>query len=225
MGNIIERLLPNVYWDTVWEATIETLNMTGISLLLTALIGIPLGILLYMTDRGNVWENRTFYTITGTIVNILRSIPFIILIILLIPYVRAIMGSALGIKSAIPALVIGAAPFYARLVEIALREIPKGIVEAAKAMGASNYMIILKVLLPESRPALLSGITVTGIALIGYTAMAGIVGAGGLGYLAFRDGYQRGHQDVIWICTIIIILLVQIFQTIGDLIVKKIDKR
>jgi D-methionine transport system permease protein len=178
-----------------------------------------------MTAKGNLLENRLFYTATGTLVNILRSIPFIILIILLIPYVRSIMGSALGIKSAIPALVIGAAPFYARLVEIALREIPKGIVEAAKAMGASNYMIIFKVLLPESRPALLSGITVTGIALIGYTAMAGIVGAGGLGYLAFRDGYQRGHQDVIWVCTIVIILLVQIFQMIGDLIVKKIDKR
>jgi D-methionine transport system permease protein len=225
MMNIIETFLPNVYGDTLWAATLETLYMTGVSLLLTALIGIPLGILLYMTSKGNLWENELFYTVSGTIVNILRSIPFIILIILLIPYVRIVMGSALGVKSAIPALIIGAAPFYARLVEIGLREIPKGVIEAAKSMGASSFSIIFKVLLPESRPALISGITVTGIALIGYTAMAGIVGAGGLGYLAFRDGYQRGYEDVIWVATIVIILLVQIFQMIGDLIVKKIDKR
>jgi D-methionine transport system permease protein len=225
MMSIIETFLPNVYGDTLWAATLETLYMTGVSLLLTALIGIPLGILLYMTAKGNLWENELFYTVSGTIVNILRSIPFIILIILLIPYVRIVMGSALGVKSAIPALIIGAAPFYARLVEIGLREIPKGVIEAAKSMGASSFSIIFKVLLPESRPALISGITVTGIALIGYTAMAGIVGAGGLGYLAFRDGYQRGYEDVIWVATIVIVILVQIFQMIGDLIVKKIDKR
>jgi D-methionine transport system permease protein len=221
----ITELIPNVYGDALWEATVETLYMTGFSLLLTALIGIPLGLLLFMTAKGNLWENKLVYSTTGTIVNIFRSIPFVILIILLIPYVRVVLGTGLGVNSAIPALVIGAAPFYARLVEIGLREIPKGVIEAANSMGASSFQIIYKVLIPESRPALISGITVTGIALIGYTAMAGIVGAGGLGYLAFRDGFQRNYQDVIWVATIVIILLVQIFQMVGDLIVKKIDKR
>ncbi|EGL82692.1 ABC-type transporter, integral membrane subunit [Caldalkalibacillus thermarum TA2.A1] len=225
MMEIWEALFPNVYLEELWAATYETLYMTVVSLFFTALLGIPLGVLLYMTARGNPWENRLFYSVTGTIVNIFRSIPFIILIILLIPYVRLMFGVGYGMSAAIPALIVGAAPFYARLVEIAFREIPKGVVEAAQAMGASNRQIIFKVLLPEAKPALVSGLTVTGIALIGYTAMAGVVGAGGLGYYAYRMGFQMNYQDVTLIATVAIIIIVQLFQMVGDLIVKAIDKR
>lgn len=225
MINTLFAFLPNVYWDDVWEATVETMYMMGVSLVFTAIIGIPLGILLYLTAKGNQWENPLVYSVTGAIVNIFRSIPFVILIILLMPYVRSIIGTGIGPSAALPALIVGAAPFYARMVEIGLREIPKGVIEAAKAMGASTFTIIYKVLLPESRPALISGLTVTGIALIGYTAMAGVVGAGGLGYMAFRDGFQRTNPDVTLVATIAILILVQLFQMIGDLIVKKIDKR
>ncbi|MCD8509509.1 MAG: ABC transporter permease [Bacillus sp. (in: Bacteria)] len=225
MINTLFAFLPSVYWDDVWEATLETMYMMGVSLVFTAIIGIPLGILLYLTAKGNQWENPLVYSVTGAIVNIFRSIPFVILIILLMPYVRAIIGTGIGPSAALPALIVGAAPFYARMVEIGLREIPRGVIEAAKAMGASTFTIIYKVLLPESRPALISGLTVTGIALIGYTAMAGVVGAGGLGYMAFRDGFQRNNPDVTLVATIAILILVQLFQMIGDLIVKKIDKR
>ncbi|WP_202080341.1 methionine ABC transporter permease [Caldalkalibacillus salinus] len=219
-----QDVVPNVRWDRVWDATVETLYMMGVSILFTAIFGVILGILLYMTAEGNPWQNQKLYRAVSAFVNIFRSIPFIILLILLVPIIRALLGSAIGAKTAIPALVIGAAPFYARLVEIGLREIPKGVVEAAKSMGASNLQIIYKVLLPESKPALVSGITVTGIALIGYVAMAGLIGAGGLGHLAFM-GYQRHQWDVIWISTINIIIMVQIFQMLGDFIVRKIDKR
>lgn len=225
MNQFIANLFPGITWYRIWDATIETLYMTGISLFFAALIGIPMGIMLYMTAKGNPWESPIFYGISGTIVNILRSIPFIILIILLMPYVRIIIGTGIGTSSAIPALVIGSAPFYARLVEIGFREIPRGVVEAAKAMGANNRQIICKVLIPESLPALVSGLTVTAIGLIGYTAMAGVVGAGGLGYVAYRFGFQANNFDMTLAATIVIIILVQVFQMVGDFIVKKIDKR
>ncbi|GAA0369089.1 methionine ABC transporter permease [Bacillus horti] len=225
MMNWLEQVLPNVYWDTIWEGVVETLYMTGVSLLFTALLGIPLGILLYMTAKGNPWESQIFYKSAGFVVNVLRSIPFIILIIILMPYVRIIIGSGIGTSAAIPALVVSSAPFYARLVEIGLREIPKGVVEAAKAMGASNLKIIYKVLLPESLPAIVSGLTVTGIALIGYTAMAGVIGAGGLGYIAYRYGFQGNNLEITLVATVIIVILVQLIQSVGDLIVKQIDKR
>ncbi len=203
----------------------RNLYMTGVSLTFTALLGIPLGILLYMTAQGNPWENRIFYSVSGSIVNIFRSIPFIILIILLMPYVRAVLGIGIGTSAAIPALVIGAAPFYARMVEIGLREIPKGVIEAAKSMGANHFTVIYKVLIPESLPALVSGITVTGIALIGYTAMAGVVGAGGLGYVAYRFGFQANNGQMTLVATVLIIILVQVIQMVGDFIVRRIDKR
>ena len=153
------------------------------------------------------------------------SIPFIILIVLLIPFTKVIMGTIIGEKAALPALIIGAAPFYARLVEIGLREIDKGVIEAVQSMGAKTTTIIFKVLLPESMPALISGITVTAIALVGYTAMAGFVGAGGLGNLAFLDGFQRNRSDVTLMATIIILVLVFAIQLLGDLMTNRTDKR
>ncbi|MCO0599449.1 ABC transporter permease [Peribacillus butanolivorans] len=222
---MLEELLPNVYWEDIIEATKETLYMTSISVLATFFIGILLGLVLFLTGKGNMWENRVINSIMSAIVNIFRSIPFLILIVLLIPFTKLLVGSMIGEDAALPALIIGAAPFYARMVEIGLREIDKGVIEAAKSMGAKTSTTIWKVLLPESMPALISGITVTSIALVGYTAMAGVIGAGGLGNLAYLDGYQRNHNDVTLVATIVILIIVFIIQIIGDVITSKLDKR
>lgn len=222
---MLNELLPNVKWPIVWNATVETLYMTAISVVITAFLGILLGLLLYLTDKGNLWENKWINSITASIVNIFRSIPFIILIILLIPFTKLLVGSMLGAKAALPALIIGSAPFYARLVEIALREIDKGVIEAAQSMGANHLQIIYKVLIPESLPALISGITVTAIALVSFTAMAGVIGAGGLGDLAYLDGFQRSRSDVTFVATVVILFIVFIIQFIGDFFKHATDKR
>jgi len=212
-------------WPAMWEATRQTLYMTGISVVATFILGILLGLLLFLTSKGSLWNNKPINVIISGIVNIFRSIPFIILIVLLIPFTTIIFQTMIGENAALPALIIGAAPFYARMVEIGLREIDKGVIEAAKSMGATTGTIIWKVLLPESMPALVSGITVTAIALVGYTAMAGVIGAGGLGSLAFLQGFQRNQNDVTLVATIIILIIVFIIQFIGDFITSKLDKR
>ncbi|MGR3765627.1 methionine ABC transporter permease [Rossellomorea sp. NS-SX7] len=222
---MMETLFPNVDWEKLWEATAETLYMTGMSVLITFVLGIILGILLFLTSKENLWENKLTYTVTSSVVNVFRSIPFIILIVLLIPFTKFLLDTIRGANAALPALIIGAAPFYARMVEIALREVNKGVIEAAKAMGAKTSTIILKVLLPESMPALISGITVTAIALVGYTAMAGVIGAGGLGNLAYLDGFQRSREDVTLAATIMILIIVFAIQIIGDFFTNKLDKR
>ncbi|SOC41091.1 methionine ABC transporter permease [Ureibacillus acetophenoni] len=222
---MINQLFPNVKWDKMWDATYETIYMTGISTIATFVLGLAIGILLFLTSPHQLWANKLSNFIIGAFVNVFRSIPFIILIILLIPFTKFLLGTIRGTNAALPALIIGAAPFYARMVLIALREIDKGVIEAAKSMGAKTSTIIWKVLIPESMPALLSGITVTAVALVGYTAMAGTIGAGGLGNLAFIDGFQRSRDDVTLMATIIILVIVFIIQFIGDFITSKIDKR
>ncbi|QHN50339.1 ABC transporter permease [Geobacillus stearothermophilus] len=222
---MLANLLPNVQWETMWAATVETLYMTGVAVAASFVLGIVLGLLLFLTAKGNLWENRFVNTVIAAFVNIFRSIPFIILIILLIPFTTWLVGTMLGANAALPALVIGAAPFYARMVEIALREIDKGVIEAAQAMGASTWTIIWKVLLPESLPALVSGITVTAVSLVSYTAMAGAIGAGGLGNLAYLEGFQRNHNDVTFVATVLVLVIVFIIQLIGDFVTSKIDKR
>jgi D-methionine transport system permease protein len=220
-----EGYFQNVDWSAMWQATVETLYMTGISVLITFVLGIILGMLLFLTSPGNLWANKPINLVISAIVNIFRSIPFIILIVLLIPLTMLIFQTMIGENAALPALIIGSAPFYARMVEIGLREIDKGVIEAAKSMGATTGTIIWKVLLPESMPALVSGITVTAIALVSYTAMAGVIGAGGLGNLAYLQGFQRGHNDVTLVATIIILVIVFAIQFIGDFITSKLDKR
>lgn len=222
---MIKEYFPNVDWAKMWEETVNTLYMTGISVLATFILGIILGLILFLTAKGNLWENKPVNAVISAIVNIFRSIPFIILIVLLIPFTTFIVGSMIGENAALPALIIGAAPFYARMVEIGLREIDKGVIEAARSMGAGNATIIWKVLLPESMPALISGITVTAIALVGYTAMAGAIGAGGLGNLAYNYGFQRNQNDVTLMATVIILIIVFVIQFIGDTITSKLDKR
>jgi len=199
--------------------------MTTISTVITFILGLVIGILLFLSSPNQLWANKIVNFLTGSIVNIFRSIPFIVLIILLISFTKFLLALIRVADAALPALIIGAAPFYARMVLIALREIDKGVIEAARSMGAKTSTIIWKVLIPESLPALISGLTVTAVALVGYTAMAGIIGAGGLGNLAFLDGFQRNRTDVTLMATILILIVVFIIQWIGDLITAKTDKR
>jgi D-methionine transport system permease protein len=222
---MLETLLPNVNWEKMIEATNETLYMTAISVVITFVLGLILGLLLFLTAKGNIWGNALVNKVISSVVNVFRSIPFIILIVLLIPFTKLILDTMIGENAALPALIIGAAPFYARMVEIGLREIDKGVIEAAKSMGAKTSTIIFKVLIPESLPALVSGITVTAIALVSYTAMAGVIGAGGLGNLAYLEGFQRSRSDVTLVATVIILIIVFIIQFIGDSITSKLDKR
>lgn len=221
----MDEFLAEIKWEKLIEATVETIYMTSISVLVTFILGIILGLLLFMTNKGSLWQNRVVNFIIAAFVNIFRSIPFIILIVLLIPFTRALVGSMLGANAALPALIIGAAPFYARMVEIALREIDKGVIEAAQSMGANHFQIIFKVLIPESLPALISGLTVTAISLVSFTAMAGVIGAGGLGHFAYLEGFQRNRPLITFVATIAILILVFIIQLIGDYFTKRTDKR
>ena len=214
-----------VNWEKMQEATIETISMTLGSVVIIFFAGLLLGLLLYETNGKNTVFAKILYRVVAILVNIFRSIPFIILIVLLIPVTKTLVGSIIGPVAALPALILSSAPFFARLVEIGFREIDKGVVEAAESMGASKWQIIYKVLIPESLPAIVSGITVTTISLVGATAMAGVIGAGGLGNLAYLDGFQRSQPAVTLVATLIILVIVFIIQAIGDVLVKKVDKR
>lgn len=220
-----ENLFPHLKWDQLWAATLETLYMTALSGVATFALGLLLGLALFLTARGGLFQNRAVYSVISLVVNIFRSIPFIILIVLLIPFTKSIVGTILGADAALPALIVGAAPFYARLVEIALREVDKGVIEATRSMGARLGTLVFRVLLPESSPALVSGITVTLIALVSYSAMAGVIGAGGLGNLAYLEGFQRNHNDVTLVATVTILIIVFIIQFFGDVITSLLDKR
>lgn len=221
----MDNFLELIKWEKLILATKETIYMTSISVLATFLIGLLLGLLLFLTAKGNMWENKLINSVISVIVNVFRSIPFIILIVLLIPFTKILVGTMLGANAALPALIIGAAPFYARMVEIALREIDRGVIEASQSMGANNVHVIFKVLIPESMPALISGITVTAISLVGFTAMAGVIGAGGLGHFAYLEGFQRNNSVVTAAATVAILILVFIIQFIGDYFTKITDKR
>lgn len=207
------------------RASGETLGMVGASLLLSLALGLPLGVWLSITSRQGLSPNPLLYGLLSFAVNVLRSIPFVILFILLIPVTLALVGTSLGVKGAIPPLVLGAAPFLARLVEIALREVDRSVIDATQALGASKRQIILHTLLPEALPGLIAAATVTAIALVSYTAMAGVVGAGGLGDLAVRYGYQRFQTDVMVVTVVLIIALVQGLQTLGDALVARVSKK
>jgi len=215
----------DVNWERVWEATAETLYMTIGSVVAVFFLGILLGLLLFETNGKDTPFSRILYRIVALLVNVFRSIPFIILIVLLIPFTKAIVNSITGPTAGLPALILSAAPFYARLIETGFREIDKGVIEAAEAMGASKWQIIYKVLIPESLPSIVAGITVTSISLVGYTAMAGVIGAGGLGNLAFLEGFQRSQPTVTLVATVLILIIVFVIQGIGDRLVQAIDKR
>lgn len=212
------------HWDLYLPALQETLYMVGWSIFLGTLIGIPLGVLLVITRPGHIFEQPVFYQITSTIINIIRSVPFIILLFALIPLTKFIIGTFIGVEGAIVPLVVYVAPYIARLMESALLEVNPGLIEAFQAMGATRRQIIFNVMLKESRPALVLSLTIAVIGLIDATAMAGIIGAGGLGNLAYRYGFQRWETLVMIITVIILIVLVQLLQTLGNRIARSMRK-
>ncbi|EKV30563.1 Methionine ABC transporter permease protein [Caenispirillum salinarum AK4] len=207
------------------EALKETAVMVGVSGALAAVFGIPLGVILVVTDRGHVVQNLVVNRVLGAIVNAARSTPFIILMVAIIPLTRMIVGTSIGTAAAIVPLSLAAIPFAARLVETALREVDAGLIEAAQSMGASPLQIIRKVLLPEAWPGIVAGLTITLVSLIGYSAMAGAVGGGGLGDLGIRYGYQRFQPEVMIAVVVVLIVMVQAVQTAGDMLARRMNKR
>ncbi|MCA6974621.1 methionine ABC transporter permease [Pectobacterium carotovorum] len=212
-------------WIDLVAAFGETFQMVGISTLFAVIGGLPLGLLIYVTDRNLFWQNRAVYLFGTVLVNIIRSIPFVILLVLLLPLTQILLGNTIGPVAAAVPMSVAAIAFYARLVDSVLREIDPGIVEAAEAFGASPMRIIGTVLLPEAKAGLLRGLTITLVSLIGYSAMAGIVGGGGVGDLAIRFGYYRYETEVMVITVIALVILVQVVQTLGDWLSKRADKR
>jgi D-methionine transport system permease protein len=225
-------VLATDYWPEIGEGTLDTLIMTGVSLLFTVLIGLPVGVTLFLTG----WTQRSeragvarlqfmIYSLFSFLVNVLRSVPFLILLILLVPATRAIVGTSLGVQGSIPPLVIAASPFFARLIENLLREVDRGVFEACRSMGATTRQIVLWALLPETLPGILAAIVVTAVALVGYSAMSGVIGGGGLGDLAVRYGYQRFNTPVMLVTVAILVVLVQVIQVLGDRVVARFSHR
>ena len=211
----------SVLGQGVWETLIRVLG----SGFLGSLIGIPLGVLLHVTDKGGLMPKLATNAIVGVIVNAVRSTPFIILLVAIYPLTRLIVGTTIGTTATIVPLVIGVAPFIARLVETSLREVDKGLIEAAQSMGATDYQIITKVLLPEAMPGIVASITIAIVTLVGYSAMAGAIGGGGLGDIGIRYGHNRYMPEVMWTVVLILVVFVQVIQSIGDWCVKRVSKR
>ncbi|MFE9425433.1 methionine ABC transporter permease [Kitasatospora sp. NPDC006697] len=216
-------------WDDMQpllhDATIETLQMVGLATLVTVLLGLPLGVLLVLTGQGGLLRNRPVNKVVGAIVNIGRSLPFVILLVALIPFTRWVVGTSIGWQAATVPLAVGAIPFFARLVESAVRGVDGGLVEAVQAMGGSTWTVVRKALLPEALPALVSALTTTVIALVGYSAMAGTVGGGGLGNLAITYGYMRFETGFMVVIVIELVVLVTLVQLIGDLVGRRLGHR
>lgn len=212
-------------WQVLWQALQETLIMVLASTIIAAIFGLPLGLALACTSPGHILENRFINRVLGAIVNVGRSIPFIILMVAIIPFTRWLVGTSIGTTAAIVPLSIAAIPFAARLVESAIFEIDPGVIEAAQSMGSSPWQIIWKVLIPEARASLVLGLTITTVNLVGYSAMAGAIGGGGLGDLAIRFGYQRFRGDVMLQTVILLVILVQAMQMLGDWASRKMSKR
>ncbi|MFP7479394.1 methionine ABC transporter permease [Terribacillus saccharophilus] len=207
------------------QAFLETLLMVSIALAVAILIGLPFGILLFVTDRGLFLENVLVKRIAGLIINLIRSVPFVILLVFLLPFTQFLLNTTIGPLAASVSLSVAAIPFYARIVESSARDIDKGVIEAAIAVGASPWMIIRSIILPEVKPGLITGLTITAISLIGYSAMAGTIGGGGIGDLAIRYGYYRYDNTIMFTTVIVLIVLVQVIQYLGDLIARVVSKR
>ena len=216
MENLVELL---------YKPLVETLYMIGVSMIFSVIIGLILGTVLVVTSENHIMPSKIINTILSNVINITRSFPFIILLIVLCPLTKLIVGTKIGTTAAIVPLSFAATPFFARMVETALRDIPWGIIEAALAMGSTPMQIIIKVMIPEAMPSIIQAITTTTIGVLGYSAMAGSIGGGGLGDLAIVYGYQRWRTDIMVITVIVLIVLVVIIQLIGDFISRKIDKR
>lgn len=228
-------MTPSALWDDLLanrviterlpEATLETLQMVAVSSVLTVLLGLPLGLLLHATSPGGLTPQRAVASVVGLVVNIGRSLPFVILMIAVIPFTRLVVGTSLGWQAAVVPLTLGAIPFFARLVESALREVSPGKVEAARVMGSTRRKILGSVLVREAMPALVSAATVTVVSLISFSAMAGVIGGGGLGALAISYGYQRFDTAVMVACIVVILVVVQVIQIAGDALARRLDHR
>ncbi len=203
----------------------ETLYMVVISTVVAYVFGIPLGVIMYITDKKGICRNRIINLVVGVIINIIRSVPFLILLVAILPFTRLVVGTTIGPTATIVPLIVAAIPFVARMVESSLKEVDGGVIEAAKAMGSSNFQIITRVLLPEAKPSLLVGLTIAITTILGYSAMAGFTGGGGLGAIATNYGYYRYQTDVMLITVAVLVIIVQIFQEVGIRIVNKLDKR
>lgn len=213
--------LLELFATSLWE----TVVMVSLSGLAGAALGVPLGVYLHLSAPGGILQNAAVYRILGTAVNAVRSTPFIILLVAIIPFTRLITGSSIGTAAAVVPLVVAAAPFVARLVESALREVDRGLVEAAQAMGATHAQIVFKVLLPEALPGIVAALTITLVSLTGYSAMAGAIGGGGLGDLGIRYGYQRFLPEVMLAVVLILVVFVQVVQSAGDALVRRLSHR
>ncbi|KDB44711.1 ABC transporter permease [Glaesserella parasuis] len=223
-NDFINELTPKM-WELVALSTLETLYMGFAATALAVFVGMPIGFIAFLTGKGEILEHKGLHQVLDVIINIGRSVPFIILLVVLLPFTRLLVGTTLGTTAAIVPLSVSAIPFFARLTSNALLEIPSGLTEAAKSMGATNWQVVSKFYLPESLPILINGITLTLVALIGYSAMAGAVGGGGLGNLAISYGEHRNMVYVKWIATVIIVAIVMISQKIGDNLAKRYDHR
>lgn len=209
----------------VGQGFIETIYMTVISTILAYLVGLPLGLLLVVTDKDGIHPISWLNSLLGLIINFFRSVPFLILLIALMPFTKAVVGTVIGSKAAIVGLWVAATPFIARMVESSLKEVEVGVIEAAQSMGASPFQIMRKVLLPEAKPSLLVGAAISITTILGYSAMAGIVGAGGLGAIAINYGYYRGQEDIMYVMVILLAIIVLVFQELGMRISKHTDRR
>lgn len=203
----------------------ETIYMTFISAFFSYLFGLPLGVLLSITDKGGICPIPWLNKILGFIVNIFRSIPFVILMIAVLPAAKLIVGTSLGNKAMIVTLIIAAIPYVARMTESSIKEVDSGVIEAAQAMGTSSIKIVFKVLIPEAKPSLLVGAVISLVTILGYSAMAGTIGGGGLGMIAITYGYQRFQNNIVWICVLLTVIIVQLIQEVGTFIARKTDKR
>lgn len=225
MAEFLKGMVSPMALSLIGQGLQETLYMVGLSLLLSELIGLPLGIALVITGPGHLWPRPAVNQTLGAAINIGRSVPFIILLVAIIPFTRLLVGTSIGTTAAMVPLTVAAIPFVARLAESSLKEVDPGVVEAAQAMGASPWQIIWRVLLPEALPSLILGATITAVSLIGYSAMAGAVGGGGLGDLAVRYGYQRFRADIMLATVVVLVVLVQVMQLAGDWVARRLDHR
>ncbi len=209
----------------LWEGALESLYMVLLSTVCSYIVGIPLGVLLFVTDKNGICKCKPVNVVVGVIVNLTRSVPFIILLLAILPFTRMVAGTTIGTNATVVPLVVAAIPFIARMVESSLKEVDQGVIEAAQAMGSSPIQIIWKVLLPEARPSLLVGATIAFTTLLGYSAMAGFTGGGGLGAIAINYGYYRYQANIMWATVLVLVIIVQVFQELGMFIVNKTDKR
>lgn len=209
----------------LWNGTLESLYMVLVSTAVSYVIGIPIGVVLYITDKNGICKCRPVNLILGVIVNLVRSIPFIILLIAILPFTRAVVGTTIGVNATVVPLVVASIPFIARMVESSLKEVDLGVIEAAQAMGSNPWQIITKVLLPEAKPSLIVGCTIAFATILGYASMAGFTGGGGLGAIAINYGYYRYKAGTMWATVVVLVVIVQLFQELGMFLVRKTDKR